>query len=72
MLQHQPGIARKALLQHNQRAVIADAQRYCVEGYRLALQRDMDARAHSQENAVAAAALFSLSSLRSGLRTGLS
>ena len=37
VLENQPGLTWKTLLEHNQRAVIADAQSDGVEGYRLPL-----------------------------------
>ncbi len=68
MFQDQPGFARQTLLQHNQRAVIADAESDCVKGYWFPLQRDMNAGAHAQKHAVAAATLFTCRNLRSGRR----
>ena len=37
VLENQPGLTGKTLLEHNQRAVIADAQSDGVEGYRFPL-----------------------------------
>src|ERR1700735_1154424 len=57
MFEHQPGLKWQALLQDEQRAVVTDADGGGLESQGLALQRNMDAGPHAQEDALAATAL---------------
>lgn len=71
MLENQPGIARKILAQHNQRTVIADAERNGLERYRLSLKSDVNAGTDAQQNSVAAATLLAANRLLHGRRSRL-
>ena len=58
VLENQVGIDGKALVQHEQRAIVIHADGHGVEGSGFALQRDVDAGTHAKEDALAAAAIL--------------